>query len=163
MSRLNDLDNFAGRVNFADLVIRQGRETSRSFDNCFENYDGAAVALALYRRAQKKPDGALARNLWNYLGRNEVTELAVKNMHRTNLAAWSRELIEASLRRESQPFEKEYTSEGEQTLVPGVAPITPRELLERQMQKPLSGGAAPCNKGLFDTAGRSQLDMLNLI
>lgn len=158
MSRLNDLENFAGRVNFADLVIRQGREASRSFDNCFENYDGEAVALALYRRAQKKPDGALARNLWRYLGQNEVTELATENTHRTNLAAWSRELI-AKARARNAPFQTETTPEGEQSLAPGVAPVTEREWLEALMSQPKTGKAAPCNHGLFDLGARDQIEM----
>lgn len=92
MGRENDPDNYAGRVNLAALIIGSGRETSRSFDNCFENYDGDAVAVALYRRAQKSPDTALARNLWRYLCRESVTACAEKNAHRTNLAAWAREL-----------------------------------------------------------------------
>lgn len=92
MPSINDPENFAGRVDVAALVISQGRHTTRSFDNCFENYDGDAVATALYRRAQKRPDGDLSRNLWRYLSRDTVEPVAIENAHRTNLAAWAREL-----------------------------------------------------------------------
>ena len=92
MTRINDLENFAGRVNLAALVISKGGRTSRSFDNCFENYDGDAVATALYRRAQKAPDGDLARNLWRYLSKDTVEPVSLANAHRTNLFQWAREL-----------------------------------------------------------------------
>lgn len=98
MTRTNDPDNFAGRVNLAALYISQGRRTSRAFDSCFENNDGDAVATALYRRAQKNPDGALAANLWRYLSRDSVEPVALANAHRQNLAAWSRDLIRESRR-----------------------------------------------------------------
>lgn len=96
MTSVNDPDNFAGRVNLAALVISKGRSTSRSFDSCFENNDGDAVATALYRRAQKSPDGDLARNLWRYLSKDSVEPVALANAHRTNLSAWSRELRAAA-------------------------------------------------------------------
>ena len=89
---INDPENFAGRVNLAALYISQGRRSSRGFDNCFENYDGDAVATALYRRAQKAPDGDLARNLWRYLSKGTVEPVALANAHRTNLSQWAREL-----------------------------------------------------------------------
>lgn len=53
MSSLNDPDNFIGRVNYAAAAISAGRRPTRSFDNCFENWDGDAVAAALMRRAEK--------------------------------------------------------------------------------------------------------------
>lgn len=65
MSALNRLDNFAGRVAYAAATIIAGREATRSFDNCFENYDGSYVAAALVRRAAKNP--RLAANLPRYL------------------------------------------------------------------------------------------------
>lgn len=107
---INDPANFTGRVNLAALIISQGREASRSFDNCFENYDGDAVAVALYRRAQKNPK--LAANIWRYLCRQSVTECAAKNAHRRNLSAWSRELVR-------RDYPTELTPEGEQTVIPG--------------------------------------------
>jgi hypothetical protein len=45
-------DNFAGRVNHACAVMLAGRSANRAFDTCFEMYDGAAVVLAIHRRAQ---------------------------------------------------------------------------------------------------------------
>ena len=51
MSRLNDPENFRGRVNYAAKVIAYGRRPTRAFDNCFENYDGDEVATAILRRS----------------------------------------------------------------------------------------------------------------
>ena len=53
MSRLNDPENFRGRVNYAAKVIAYGRSPTRAFDNCFENYDGNEVATAILRRSRK--------------------------------------------------------------------------------------------------------------
>lgn len=141
MPRINDPENFAGRVNLAALIISQGRQTSRSFDGCFENFDGDAVATALYRRAKRSPESKLALNLWRYLGRDSVEPLALDNAHRTNLAQWARELraenraamaahlAELAARRSPQAFPTELTPEGEQTVIPGcernAAPATP--------------------------------------
>ena len=65
MSALNRPDNFTGRVNYAAAVISSGRRTTRSFDNCFENHDGDAVAAALVRRAEKNE--RLRTNLPRYI------------------------------------------------------------------------------------------------
>ena len=65
MSRLNDPDNFRGRVNYAAHVIAYGRRPTRAFDNCFENYDGDEVATVILRRA--KNNARLAANLHRYL------------------------------------------------------------------------------------------------
>lgn len=53
----------------------------------------------------------------------------------------------------------ETTPEGEQTLVPGVQPITQREGLETLMSKPLTARheQKPMNIGLFDEDARNQL------
>ena len=53
MSRLNDPENFHGRVNYAAKVIAYGRRPTRAFDNCFENYDGDEVATVILRRSRK--------------------------------------------------------------------------------------------------------------
>ena len=55
----------------------------------------------------------------------------------------------------------EATSEGEQTLVPGVAPISPRERLEAEMLTPLQPRRTqqPLTIGLFDENGRRQLHL----
>lgn len=66
MSRLNDPENFAGRVSYAAKVISAGRRTDgRAFDNCFENRDGDIVAVALMRRAEKNPK--LAANIFRFI------------------------------------------------------------------------------------------------
>ena len=53
MSRLNDPENFRGRVNYAAKVIAYGRRPTRAFDNCFENHDGDDVATVILRRSRK--------------------------------------------------------------------------------------------------------------
>lgn len=65
MSRLNEPENFAGRVAYAAKVIAYGRSPSRAFDNCFENHDGDEVATAILRRAGK--NARIAANLHRYL------------------------------------------------------------------------------------------------
>ena len=65
MSRLNDPENFRGRVNYAAQVIAYGRRPTRAFDNCFENYDGDEVATVILRRA--KNNARLGANLHRYL------------------------------------------------------------------------------------------------
>ncbi|SMH26283.1 hypothetical protein SAMN02982922_0124 [Mesorhizobium australicum] len=65
MSRLNDPENFRGRVNYAAQVIAYGRRPTRGFDNCFENYDGDEVATVILRRSKK--NARLAANLHCYL------------------------------------------------------------------------------------------------
>ena len=44
----------------------------------------------------------------------------------------------------------EVTPEGEQTLIPGVEPVTDKDRAEAQMAKPLRGGDAPPEGGLFE-------------
>jgi hypothetical protein len=56
----------------AASYISAGRETTRSFDSCFEWWGADAVAVALYRRAQKRPETQMARNLFKYLCRDSV-------------------------------------------------------------------------------------------
>ncbi|MER8671383.1 hypothetical protein NKH45_30235 [Mesorhizobium sp. M1156] len=65
MSRLNDPENFRGRVAYAAKVIAYGRRPTRAFDNCFENYDGDEVATAILRRS--RTNTRLAANLHRYL------------------------------------------------------------------------------------------------
>jgi hypothetical protein len=62
-------------------------------------------------------------------------------------------------------LQTETTPEGEQTLVPGVRPITQRERLETLMCAPLTTRRAqkPLNIGLFDEDGRAQQDILDFI
>jgi hypothetical protein len=58
-------------------------------------------------------------------------------------------------------FLSEPTPKSEQTLVPGVAPISTRERLGRLTQAPLGPRKLqkPLDIGLFDLAARNQLDL----
>jgi hypothetical protein len=69
-------DNFAGRVAYAAAVISRGGRTSRTFDTCFEMYDGEAVAVALLRRAERSPK--IAANLFRYVCEKSTTEAAAR-------------------------------------------------------------------------------------
>jgi hypothetical protein len=53
------------RINFAVSYIVQGRQTTRTFDTCFEMGDGDAVYAGIMRRAAKNPK--LAANVGRYL------------------------------------------------------------------------------------------------
>jgi hypothetical protein len=59
------------------------------------------------------------------------------------------------------PFQSEMTPDGEQTLIPGVRPITMRDRLEARMEAPLipRKSQKPLDIGLFDEIGRNQLDL----
>ena len=53
------------------------------------------------------------------------------------------------------------TPDGEQTLIPGVRPITMRDRLEARMEAPLVPRKLqkPLDIGLFDEIGRNQLEL----
>ncbi|MBA3448358.1 MAG: hypothetical protein H0T56_12265 [Pseudaminobacter sp.] len=74
MSRLNDPQNFAGRVAYAAKIIAYGGSPSRAFDNCFENHDGDEVAVVIVRRACRNPK--IAANLHRYLDMASVKAAA---------------------------------------------------------------------------------------
>lgn len=59
------------------------------------------------------------------------------------------------------PLESEQTPIGEQTLVHGVAPITPRDRLALRANAPLEPKRPqrPADHGLFDTNARNQIEM----
>lgn len=59
------------------------------------------------------------------------------------------------------PFETEATPIGNQTLVPGVTPITPRDRLALRANAPMEPRKAqrPADHGLFDTNARNQIEM----
>ena len=59
------------------------------------------------------------------------------------------------------PFEIEATPIGNQTLVPGVTPITPRDRLAIRANAPMEPCKAqrPADHGLFDTNARNQIEM----
>jgi len=61
----------------------------------------------------------------------------------------------------SAPLQTEWSECGEQTLVPGVTPITLRERLTHLTAAPLTPRAnqKPMNIGLFDDDARNQLDL----
>ena len=61
----------------------------------------------------------------------------------------------------AMPFETEATAIGNQTLVPGVAPITPRDRLAIRANAPMEPRKAqrPADYGLFDTNARNQIEM----
>lgn len=70
---------------------------------------------------------------------------------------------EGGLPAQKQPA-TERTDQGEQILVPGVRPVTDRERVEKQMEKPMQGGRkAPPAGGLFDEDARNQTDLLDAI
>lgn len=59
------------------------------------------------------------------------------------------------------PLQSERTRDGEQTLIPGVRPVTTRERLEARMAAPMAPRKPqkPLDIGLFDEAARNQLDL----
>ena len=61
----------------------------------------------------------------------------------------------------AMPFETEVTAIGNQTLVPGVTPITQRDRLAMRANAPLEPRKAqrPADHGLFDTNARNQIEM----
>ena len=61
----------------------------------------------------------------------------------------------------AMPFETEATAIGNQTLVPGVTPITQRDRLAIRANAPLEPRKAqrPADHGLFDTNARNQIEM----
>jgi hypothetical protein len=60
-------------------------------------------------------------------------------------------------------FETEPTPLGEQTLVPGVAPVSLKARLQVLAAQPLASSKAqkPCDIGLFDELARCQLDLFS--
>ncbi|WP_265518229.1 hypothetical protein [Nitratireductor luteus] len=67
------------------------------------------------------------------------------------------------------PITTEITPEGEQMLVPGVAPITLRDQLVARTAAPMTpkrnpdAQQKPCDIGLFDPAARDQCDLIDLL
>jgi len=57
----------------------------------------------------------------------------------------------------------ELTEQGDQMLVAGVAPVTPRDRLRLRALAPMAPRALqkPCDSGLFDLAARNQLDLFS--
>lgn len=64
----------------------------------------------------------------------------------------------------SSTMSSEKTAAGEQTLIPGVAVVTEKQVMELKAGKPLQGGdAAPPAGGLFDDAARQQVDLMDAL
>jgi hypothetical protein len=78
-------NNFKARVSLAASYISAGRRTTRAFDTCFEMNDGAAVALALFCRAKDRPNGRLARRIWDYISRTTVEKEAAEHANIINM------------------------------------------------------------------------------
>lgn len=70
--KTNDPKEQADRVQFAVNVILRGGNTTRNFDNCFENDDADMVAAKIYRRALKNP--ALMKAIPRYLVVDQLKE-----------------------------------------------------------------------------------------
>lgn len=62
----------------------------------------------------------------------------------------------------AEPVATEQTPEGEQILTPVTRPVSDRDRLAAQADRPLQGERAqrPADEGLFDVAGRGQLDLV---
>jgi hypothetical protein len=90
-------DNYHGRVKLAASYIAQDKGGTRSFDTCFEMDDGAAVAVALYRRAQENPNGPLAKNLWTHISKDYTLRSVERFKHvaTKDLPSLARELRDA--------------------------------------------------------------------
>jgi hypothetical protein len=63
-------DAIGDRINYAARIIREGRNTSRRFDSCFEMYDGDAVVAALVTRSAKC--AKLRANLPRYIAQSSI-------------------------------------------------------------------------------------------
>jgi len=81
-------------ANLAASYISGGKNTGRAFDSCFEWHGADAVAIALYRRAEKRPETKLAQNLFKYLCRESVTEAAIKYSEWEDLEALADHILE---------------------------------------------------------------------
>lgn len=63
----------------------------------------------------------------------------------------------------SYPFETEVTPIGQQSLVPGVRPVSMKARLEALAAHPMGSDRLqkPCDLGLFDEVARNQLDLFS--
>ena len=62
-----------------------------------------------------------------------------------------------------QNYNTETGPQGQQTLIPGVEPVTGAQRAQLAVDRPMRGGDAPMNEGLFDTDARAQTDLLDLV
>ena len=80
----------------AASYISAGRKTNRSFNSCFEWWGADAVAITLYRRAQKRPDTKMAQNLFKYLSRDTMKEVVEKYKDWDDLEALAKHMKESN-------------------------------------------------------------------
>ena len=99
MTSVYDSANFKGRVNLAASYIAAGRQSTRTFDTCFEMHDGDVVAAALVRRAAANPAGKLASNLFKYIG-EEGAKAAAATL--SSVATGDLPAAAANVRREAE-------------------------------------------------------------
>lgn len=62
-----------------------------------------------------------------------------------------------------EALDSEVTGAGQQTLIPGVEPVTDAQRAQLEVDRPLRGGDAPMNVGLFDTDAQAQSDLLDFV
>ena len=62
-----------------------------------------------------------------------------------------------------EALDAEVTGQGEQTLIPGVEPVTDAQRAQLEVDRPMRGGDRPMDVGLFDTDAQAQTDLLDLV
>ena len=62
-----------------------------------------------------------------------------------------------------EALDAEVTGQGEQTLIPGVGPVTDAQRAQLEVDRPMRGGDRPMDVGLFDTDAQAQTDLLDLV
>lgn len=62
-----------------------------------------------------------------------------------------------------QNYNTETGPQGEQTLIPGVEPVTDAQRAQLEVDRPMRGGDRPMDVGLFDTDAQAQTDLLDLV
>lgn len=67
----------------------------------------------------------------------------------------------AGVGRGGSAFESEAINAGQQSLIPGVRPVTQRDRLEARQNAPMRGLSKPADDGLFDLGARQQMDMFS--
>ena len=65
--------------------------------------------------------------------------------------------------RSNQAVDTETTGQGQQTLIPGVEPVTGAQRAQLAVDRPMRGGDRPMDVGLFDTDAQAQTDLLDLV
>ena len=103
---------------------------------------------------------AVGDEAWNNKTRLVATvNQFIREMGYTDLLAPETSEIDQSGAKPDGQLPTEATPEGEQTLIPGVKPVTDKGRAEAEMKKPKRGGNAPADFGLFDINARNQGDL----